>query len=283
INRDSPSAGSSKYPGVFSVAGVFTDPQFQVVLRALAQSKGSDMMCDSHVFVKPGQIAAIEQVREFIYPTEYDPPEIPNDLGSVVIGNIRFIFDSPVFPAVPAQPTAFDTRKLGKVIEVEPAVSSDNLTVNLNVTADFSDFVGFINYGTPILNNRLQVNGQPSVVTANEILMPVFDTVRETTNVTVWDGQTIAIGGFHGESIQSTNDKVPVVGDLPVLGRAFRSSSSDRNKRALLIFVSVLLVDGGGNPINAVPDEAPELMTRRDSDSNSSAVSPMPNLVYPAK
>ncbi|NRB74656.1 MAG: hypothetical protein HRU46_09890, partial [Verrucomicrobiales bacterium] len=46
INRDSPSAGSSKYPGVFSVAGVFTDPQFQVVLRALAQSKGSDMMCD---------------------------------------------------------------------------------------------------------------------------------------------------------------------------------------------------------------------------------------------
>ena len=98
--------------------------------------------------------------------------------------------------------------------------------------------------------------------------MPVFDVVRETTNVTVWDGQTIAIGGFHGESVEVFNDKVPVVGDLPVLGRAFRSNGSDRNKRALLIFVSVRLVDPGGNPINAAAEVEPELMTRLDDSSN---------------
>jgi len=259
INRGNPSAGASKYPGVFSVAGVLTDPQFQMVVRALAQSKGSDTMCDSHVFVKPGQIASIEQVREFIYPTEYDPPEIPQNFGG-----------GENFPVTPATPTAFETRKLGKVIEVEPTVSSDNLTVNLNVTADFSDFTGFINYGTPILGGAALDGGQLSVVTENEILMPVFDAVRETTNVTVWDGQTIAIGGFHGESVAGTNDKVPVVGDLPVLGKAFRSNSSKRSKRALLIFVSVRLVDPGGNPINAAPDEQPELVTRRDDGGNLS-------------
>ena len=266
INRGNPSAGSSKYPGVFSVAGVFTDPQFQMVVRSLAQSKGSDTMCDSHVFVKPGQIASIEQVREFIYPTEYDPPEIPNQIGGGIDGG----GDVEVFPVTPATPTAFETRKLGKVIEVEPTVSSDNLTVNLNVTADFSDFTGFINYGTPILGGGTLAGGQRPVVTENEILMPVFDSVRETTNVTVWDGQTIAIGGFHGESVAGTNDKVPVVGDLPVLGKAFRSNSSERSKRALLIFVSVRLVDPGGNPINASLVEEPELMTRRDDGSNLS-------------
>ena len=271
INRGNPSAGSSKYPGVFSVAGVLTDPQFQMVVRSLAQSKGSDTMCDSHVFVKPGQIASIEQVREFIYPTEYDPPELPNSIGGIIIGGgLDADFEAAEFPVVPAQPTAFETRKLGKAIEVEPTVSLDNLTVNLNVTADFSDFIGFINYGTPILNTRLLVGGQPSVVTENEILMPVFDSVRETTNVTVWDGQTIAIGGFHGESVAGTNDKVPVVGDLPVLGKAFRSNSSERSKRALLIFVSVRLVDPGGNPINASLVEEPELMTRRDDGINLS-------------
>lgn len=263
INRNSPSSPSAKYPGVFSVAGAFTDPQFQMVLRALSQSKGSDVMCDVHVFVKPGQIASIEQVREFIYPTEYDPPEIPNQIGGGIgDGAVE------VFPVTPATPTAFETRSLGKIIEVEPTVSSDNLAVNLNVTADFSDFIGFINYGTPILGGGATTNGQRVVVTENEILMPVFDVVRETTNVTVWDGQTIAIGGFHGESVEVFNDKVPVVGDLPVLGRAFRSNGSDRNKRALLIFVSVRLVDPGGNPINAAAEVEPELMTRLDDSSN---------------
>ncbi len=288
LNRDNPEAGSTKAPGIFSVAGVFTDPQFQMTLRALNQSKGSDLLCDSHVYVKPGQIASIEQVRELIYPTEYDPPEIPNDTGNnsnstvSINGVLTQAGSSGVFPAVPAQPTAFETRKLGKVIEVEPSVSSDNLTVNLNVTTDFTDFVGFINYGVPILNSRFVLpDGSPSVVTPNEILMPVFDAVKETTNVTVWDGQTIAIGGFHGESVTGSADKIPGLGDLPILGRAFRSNSSDRSKRALIVFVSVLLVDPGGNPINAKTD--PELLTRHETSAPPTVVTPPPGMVYPAK
>jgi len=244
--------GAARAPSVFSVAGVFTDPQFQMVVRALSQSKGTDFLCDSYVLTKPGQLAKLEQVREFIYPTEYDPPEIPTNIGSFIIGNTIFTvpFDG-TFPVTPATPTAFETRKLGKVIEVEPTVGADNQSVNVNILADFSDFVGFINYGTPITNgNFIQANGSPVVLTPNRILMPVFDAVKETTNVTVWDGQTIAIGGFHGESVTTSNDKVPFIGDLPVLGNAFKSSTSSTTKTALLLFVTVQLIDPGGNPIN---------------------------------
>lgn len=264
INRDNPSAGSSRAPAVFAVSGVFTDPQFQTVLRALSQMKGEDKLEESHVVVKPGQIAKVEAIREFIYPTEYDPPEIPNSFGVVQIGNTITSFDQgPDFPATPATPTAFETRSLGRVIEVEPTVAGDNLTVSLNVTLDFSEFTGFINYGEPILNTRLPLpDGSPSVVTDNRILMPVFDSVKETTNVTIWDGQTIAIGGLHGESVVDGEDKVPFLGDLPIIGRGFRSSTEDRTKRALVIFVSVRLIDPGGQPIN-LPDE-PELVTSRD-------------------
>jgi general secretion pathway protein D len=290
INRDSPDPVGTKAPGVFSVAGVFTDPQFQMVLRALDQMKGSDFLSDAHVVTRPGQLAKIEQVREFIYPTEYDPPEIPNQVG----GNLNLgggggggggILGpaSPIFPATPATPTAFETRRLGKSIEVEPTVAADNKTISLNVLMDFTEFSGFINYGTPITNSAFLINGQPSVVTPNEILMPVFDAIKETTNVTLWDGQTVAIGGFHGETVTAVEDKIPYLGDLPVLGRAFRSEGTESTKRALTIFVTVRLVDPGGNPINApVDEEPPGLMTRRDLVTPP-VFAPGPPPVYPAK
>ena len=285
INRASASPGNQQAPGVFAIAGVFTDPQFQVVLRALSQTKGSDVLSDSHVVVKPGQIAKIEQVREFIYPTEYDPPEIPNSFNVLQNGGFNISGQDPVFPATPATPTAFETRRVGKMLEVEPTVAADNRTVSLNVLLDFTDFSGFINYGTPITNSAFLVNGQPSVVTPNEILMPVFDAIKETTNVAVWDGQTVAIGGFHGESITDSEDKIPYIGDLPVLGRAFRSSTSQSNKRALTIFVTVRLIDPGGNPINLpVEDEASELVTQSaPSPLGGIPAGPPPGIVYPAK
>lgn len=285
INRNSPSPVGAKSPGIFSVAGVFTDPQFQMVLRALSQMKGSDFLSDAHVVTRPGQLAKIEQVREFIYPTEYDPPEIPNSFGVVQVGNtqITFLDQDPVFPATPATPTAFETRKLGKSIEVEPTVAADNKTISLNVLMDFTDFSGFINYGTPITNSAFLINGQPSVVTPNEILMPVFDAIKETTNITIWDGQTVAIGGFHGETVTAIEDKIPYLGDLPVLGRAFRSEGTESTKRALTIFVTVRLVDPGGNSINApVEEEAPGLMTRRETVTPP-VFAPGPPPVYPAK
>jgi general secretion pathway protein D len=171
------------------------------------------------------------------------------------------------------------------MIEVEPTVSADNLTVSLNVLMDFTEFSGFINYGTPIRNSNFLVDGQASVVTPNEILMPVFDAIKETTNVSVWDGQTVAIGGFHGESVTASEDKIPYIGDLPVLGRAFRSSTNQTTKRALTIFVTVRLIDPGGNPINLpVEDEAPALMTQSaPSPPGGIPAGPPAGMVYPAK
>lgn len=261
INQTQVGGTRFKAPGIFSVAGVFTDPQFQTVVRAVSQLKGTDLLCDSYVLVRPGQRAKIEQIREFIYPTEYDPPEIPNSFGQFQVGNVIYQTDLPAtYPVTPATPTAFETRNVGKTLEVEPSVSADNRTVTLNLLTDFTDFTGFINYGTPIRNsNFILQDGSPSIITENRILMPVFDVVRETTDVVVWDGQTIVIGGFHGESVDNAQDKVPFFGDLPVLGRGFRSTSVQRNKRALLIFVSVLLVDPSDQPINKVLDPVDDL------------------------
>src|SRR2546430_6670151 len=64
-------------PGIFGLAGVFTDPQFQVVIRALNQKKGVDLLSAPKVTTKSGQRAVIEIIREFRYPQNFDPPIIP--------------------------------------------------------------------------------------------------------------------------------------------------------------------------------------------------------------
>src|SRR5438067_2520476 len=67
-----PSMGlSGVAPGIFGLAGVFTDPQFQVVIRALNQKKGVDLLSAPKVTTKSGQLAVIEIVREFRYPTTF--------------------------------------------------------------------------------------------------------------------------------------------------------------------------------------------------------------------
>src|SRR5205823_10795420 len=64
-------------PGIFGLAGVFTNPQFQVVIRALNQKKGIDLLSAPKVTTKSGQRASGEAIREFRYPLTYTPPQVP--------------------------------------------------------------------------------------------------------------------------------------------------------------------------------------------------------------
>ena len=73
-------------PGIFGLGGVFTDPQFQVVIRALNQKKGVDLLSAPRVTTKSGQRAVIEIVREFRYPTQFQPPQIPQNFRRGNVG-----------------------------------------------------------------------------------------------------------------------------------------------------------------------------------------------------
>ena len=64
-------------PGIFGLAGVFTNPQFQVVVRALNQKKGFDLLSAPSVTTKSGQRAIIEVIRELRYPKTYTQPQVP--------------------------------------------------------------------------------------------------------------------------------------------------------------------------------------------------------------
>jgi len=70
-----------------------------------------------------------------------------------------------------------------------------------------------------------------------------------STQLSVYNGATVVIGGLITEERKTMEDKVPLLGDIPYLGRLFRSKSEYSNKRNLLIFITARLVDPAGKLI----------------------------------
>jgi general secretion pathway protein D len=247
-------AVSSLSPGVAAITGVFTDPQFQVVIRALNQKKGVDLMSAPSVTTKSGQRATVEVVREFLYPTEFDPPEIPQQFGAIgqtTLGGGLGGTQSGSFPVTPTTPTTFEMRPVGVRMEVDPVLGADGYTIDLNLAPEVTEFEGFINYGSPIQTTSTNALGQPvpNVLTPNIINQPVFSSRKVTTAVTIWDGQTVAMGGLIREDVQNVEDKIPVLGDIPILGRLFKTKAEDHFKRNLMIFVTASVIDPSGQKV----------------------------------
>jgi general secretion pathway protein D len=139
---------SALAPGIFGLSGVFTDPQFQVVIRALNQKKGIDLLSAPRVTTKSGQRAVIEIVREFRYPTQFTEPKVPDIQGR---GSSNSTTTTVALPVVgPSTPSNFETRNTGVTLEVEPVVGPDGVTIDLNLVPQVVEFEGFINYGSPI-------------------------------------------------------------------------------------------------------------------------------------
>jgi general secretion pathway protein D len=260
INNPNRTAQASNVaPGILGVTGLFSDGQVQVIMRGLAQKKGTDLMTAPSITAKSGQKAIIEVIREFIYPTEYEPPELPaggdNPFGGGGGGgNI----------ATPATPTAFETRNLGVTLEIEPTIGANDFVIDLRFIPEIVEFEGFINYGSPILSSGTNLLGNPvtSVITENRIEMPVFSKRSVNTSLTIYDGYTVAVGGLMREDVQTVEDKVPILGDIPLIGRLFQSEGENRIKSNLIIFVTAQIIDATGAPLRgnsggSVPVTAP--------------------------
>jgi len=128
-------------------------------------------------------------------------------------------------------------------------VLSDGYTINLTLIPSLTEFSG---YTTPPTI--------PGVSVANVVLVPTIlpsFTVRQVlTTVNIWDNQTVVLGGLISSGTQSTKDKVPLLGDMPLIGRFFQSQSKSTVRKNLMIFVTATIVDPAGNRVHS-DDELP--------------------------
>ena len=175
---------------------------------------------------------------------------LPRASGQVVSGAVGAAAVQPI----PQQ------LELGPTLDVMPIVLSDGFTINLTLIPTLTEFVGYDNPNTVLTSGAQLPQGTVLVPT----VLPRLRVRQVVSTVNVWDGQTVVLGGLISENVTSIKDKVPVLGDVPVLGRLFRSESKNSQKKNLMIFVTPTIIDAAGNKKHS-EDEMPFGIDRNNS------------------
>jgi general secretion pathway protein D len=217
-----------------------TDVDF--ALRALSRKTGTDLMSAPKVTVLSGKRASITVAQELRYPESYGDIESQVSSGGGGGGGGGAAGSSISITA--GTPQDFVTRNVGVEMSVTPNVENDD-TISLILEPRVTEFEGFVEYGGPSV--ALGVDGTVVTVPAG-FYQPIFSTREMSTEVTIFDGATVVLGGLTRDEVKTVNDSVPLLGDIPGIGRLFRSEGETRQKRNLLIFVTANLVSPGGSP-----------------------------------
>jgi type II secretory pathway component GspD/PulD (secretin) len=117
---------------------------------------------------------------------------------------------------------------------VTPSVNYEDVGVVLEVTPIINPD-GFVNLK---LAPEISALGVSSVSVATGVTLPTFTQRKAETSVTVKDGETIVIGGLITSRSNDSENKVPVVGDIPFLGNAFRATVRTQTKTELLMVLT---------------------------------------------
>jgi general secretion pathway protein D len=233
-----------------TLSGVINRSQMGVVINALSQKQSSDILSAPKVTTISGAQAQIRVVQEFIYPTEYSIPQPGGSGGGGTSGGNAGM-------GTPSIPSGWKTREVGVILNVTPTVNADGYTINLTLVPEVAAFLGMLDYSPPP-----QIDAFGNAAVSYNIVQPLFETRNLTTSVVIWDGQTVVLGGLMRDEVTKMDDKIPFFGDIPFVGRLFRSKVNSRSKRNLLIFVTARLVDPAGNPIHK-QEAAPVIPVRK--------------------
>ena len=179
--------------------GLLSHAQRDKVVALLEEKSGDQQTFRDFpsVVTRFGQRVKVESIREFIYPTEYDPPEIPANWEKPAEAGEGIFYGS--FPVTPANPTAFEMRPVGTTFEFEPNPKLGD-AVELHIAFEETRFLGFVNYGAPIQTMGKSTLGKPVpvVLTENRIEQPVFRTQKMDVTTEIPPGHVLVLAGLRG-------------------------------------------------------------------------------------
>ena len=268
-----------------------------MILHMLSQRSDTDLLSAPKVLTGPGKEATMKVVTEYIYPTEYDVQLTASGGGSsgssssgggsseilAVVEPENFtmrevgvilqvtpelsqggqLINLHLHPQVVSDPT---WKNYGMRI---PKSSNSQYDTFGSVSAILTSLGGILGTGIDeykdmVVNSAMtsidNINNSDGALSYYDAPMeqPFFKTRSIETDITIANGATVVMGGLITEERKSMEDKIPYLGDLPWIGRFFRSRSEWSNKRNLLIFVTARLVDPMGRQISMGVTEAAE-------------------------
>ncbi len=119
-----------------------------------------------------------------------------------------------------------------------------DIGINLKVTPQVNS-AGFIS-----LDIQPEVSSEKEKISfggAGGALIPVITSRRTESTITIKDGFTLAIGGLIEKTVANSSNKVPVIGEIPIVGRLFRSRGDVESKRNLIIFITARTLNPDGS------------------------------------
>ena len=223
-----PSGTAAPLPmgNIMSFASVLTNPELQMAINAISQKGHTDVLSSPRVTTKNSEQATIKVIEEIRYPQAYEANQIQQASGGIASQPINVT----VFT-----PADFQTREVGVILNVTPTIGPDGYTIDLTLVPEVSSLAEWHQYGT---QNGLNAS------------QPFFMNRTVTSKMVVWDGETVVLGGMIKETITDFDDKIPVLGDIPLLGVLFRSKGTQSAKQNLMIFVTARIVDSSGRPVH---------------------------------
>lgn len=216
-----PSALGLKYDG---------GTEFDMIISALDQSSGTDVLSAPRILTRSGEEAMLRVGDLHYFPEVYE-----GDTAQATIVNVSY--------------QDFQEKLLGVELTVVPKVEEDD-TIMMRLNPRITELAGWQTYqlapSNSVYNHRQQYRldrfDHPAI-TAN---LPIFKKREIETEVVMLDGGTIGMGGLINEKVESFEDKVPVLGSLPLVGRLFRNEGERSVKRNLLMFVTAKIVEPNG-------------------------------------
>ena len=124
--------------------------------------------------------------------------------------------------------TTFNREEVGVLLKVKPQISKGN-AIRLEIEQESSKVKG----------------GREGLQTTSK------NTIK--TNVMIEDGELLILGGLIEDTLTDTDSKVPILGDIPLLGRLFKSSSKNKDQQVIMMFIRPTIIRS--------PDDAKKLST----------------------
>ncbi len=250
--------GESTNDQFMRVNAFLGNADLSMILHMLSQRSDTDLLSAPKVVTKSGQEATIKVVTIYRYPQDYDVTiQSTSSSSSSSITGTSGGSDGKILPMV--EPQNFEQQEVGVILTCTPDVSAEGQMINLQLTPKVIGEPTWRDYGMKVpMSSVMSSAAQVAAMASGQDDMQWFTVPMEQpffkersidTHVSIYNGATIVMGGLITEERKSMEDKIPFLGDIPFLGRFFRSRSEWSNKRNLLIFVTARLVDPRGRQI----------------------------------
>ncbi|MFH0839669.1 MAG: hypothetical protein V1883_01465 [Candidatus Omnitrophota bacterium] len=204
--------------------------EMMAYLKLLAEKDKANLIHAPRVTTLSGQMANIQVVRSFPYATAVETTQVEWTTTTIGVSTTQFY---------PVETYTIEEEIVGVLLEVTPTVLEGSDIITLDIHPEVTKVTQQIALTTGLRGTF-----------PDDLGWPIIDTRSAQTSVMVRSGDSILIGGLIQDADNSTvKRQIPILGDLPLIGPFFKYEYQNREKKNLIVVLTVRLIDTQGEEV----------------------------------